>query len=117
MGKDNVEFRWNSKPVKFLHDEKFRGLLVQDVKTGKEEEILCDGVFVSVGQKPNTELFEGQISLVPGGYIDAGEDTKTSVPGVFAAGDVRSKPLRQIVTAAADGAVAAQQAEIYLTAK
>ena len=117
LQKDNVEFRWNSRPVAFLHDEKFRGLKVQDVRTGEEEEILCDGVFVSVGQKPNTELFEGQIALVPGGYIDAGEDTKTSVPGVFAAGDVRSKPLRQIVTAASDGAVAAHMAEAYLTAK
>lgn len=114
---DNVEFRWNSRPVGFLHDEKFRGVRVQNVQTGKEEDISCDGVFVSVGQKPNTELFEGQVSLVPGGYIDAGEDTKTSLPGVFAAGDVRSKPLRQIITAASDGAVAAQQAELYLTSK
>ena len=117
LDRDNVEFRWNSKPVAFLHDDKFRGVRLQNVLTGEEEDVLCDGVFVSVGQKPNTELFEGQIALVPGGYIDAGEDTGTSLPGVFAAGDVRSKPLRQIVTAASDGAVAAHMAELYLTAE
>ena len=72
-----------------------------------------DGLFISVGRSPVTSLFEGQIEL-QNGYIAAGEDTKTSLPGVFAAGDVRTKALRQIVTAAADGAVAAHFAEEYI---
>ena len=74
----------------------------------------CDGVFVSVGRKPATELVRGQLELDRDGYVLAGETTETNIPGVYAVGDVRTKPLRQIVTAVADGAVAIHMAEKYL---
>ena len=76
--------------------------------------IFPDGIFVSVGRKPSTSLFEGQLELDKAGYIAAGETTETSVPGVYAIGDVRTKPLRQVVTAVSDGAAAVHMAEAYL---
>ena len=82
--------------------------------TGEEITLPCDGLFISVGRKPATELAEGQLKLDPSGYIVAGETTKTSLPGVYAVGDVRTKPLRQVVTAVADGATAVHMAEEYL---
>ncbi len=113
--RDQVEFRLNSRVVKLLHDNRLHGLLLENVLTGETEELPCDGLFVSVGQSPNTELFREQIDLDPRGYVLAGEDTLTNLPGVFAAGDLRKKTLRQVVTATADGAVAAHAAEQYLT--
>ena len=79
--------------------------------------IQCEGVFVSVGRKPQTEMLEGQLDLDSQGYIIADESTVTNIPGVFAVGDVRSKPLRQVVTAVSDGAVSAHYAEEYLAAQ
>ena len=76
--------------------------------------LTVDGLFVAIGRKPETALVEGQVEMGPGGYIAAGEDTRTNVPGVFAVGDIRTKPLRQIVTAAADGAVASKMAQEYV---
>ena len=111
---DNVEFRWNSKVTELLHGEKLTGVKVQNVHTGQEEEIPVDGLFISIGRKPATELFAGQLALDEGGYLIAGESTQTEVPGVYAAGDVRSKKVRQIITAAADGASAAHHIEEYL---
>ena len=84
--------------------------------TGEMHELAVDGIFVAVGRSPNTAPAEGLLELDKSGYIVAGEDTKTGIPGVYAAGDVRVKPLRQIITAAADGAVAAKAAEEYLSA-
>ena len=112
---DQVEFRLNSQVVKLLHDNRLRGLLLRNVLTGEEEELPCDGLFVSIGQSPNTELFKDQLQLDSRGFVLAGEDTKTSLPGVFAAGDLRAKSLRQVATATADGAVAATAAEQYIT--
>ena len=83
-------------------------------KDGKETQIDTDGVFVAVGIVPNTKLVEGLAELDEGGYIAAGEDGLTSVPGIFAAGDVRTKGLRQVVTAVSDGANAAVSAQKYL---
>ena len=85
-----------------------------DVNTGEETELACDGVFISVGRKPATELVKGQLELDKNGYIAADETTKTSLPGVYAVGDVRTKALRQVVTAVADGAAAVHMAEEYL---
>ena len=110
----NVEFRWNSAVTELLHGEKLTGLRLKDTLTGDESILPCDGVFVSIGRKPASELFASQLPLDPGGYIIAGEDTVTAIPGVYAVGDVRTKRLRQIVTAVADGAMAVQQAEEYL---
>ncbi|MBE6931164.1 MAG: thioredoxin-disulfide reductase [Ruminococcaceae bacterium] len=110
----NVEFRWNSVVTRILHGEVVTGVRLRDVNTGEESELACDGVFVSVGRVPATELFRDQVALDENGYIAAGESTETSVPGVYAVGDVRSKAVRQIVTAVSDGAVAVHHAEEYL---
>ncbi len=114
MNAQNVEFCWNSTVKEILHGEKVSGVVLKDVNTGEEKQIDCNGVFVSIGRKPATELVAGQISLDAGGYITADETTKTEIGGVFAVGDVRTKLLRQVVTAVADGAVAAHMAEEYL---
>lgn len=111
---ENVEFCWNSKVVKLLHGGALSGVRLQDVNSGVESVVECDGVFVSIGREPATHLVESQLMLDNDGYIIAGEDTKTSIPGVYAVGDVRTKAVRQIVTATADGAAAAYAAEEYL---
>ena len=111
---ENVEFLWNSTVTELLQDGKLNGIRVRDLPSGEERELAVDGLFVSVGRKPASELVKGQLSLDPGGYVIAGETTETSLPGVYAVGDVRTKPLRQIVTAMADGAAAVQAAEHYL---
>lgn len=110
----NVEFRWNSEAAAFLGNDRLTGLLLRDVLTGETRELPCDAVFVSVGRAPETELFREQLALDAAGYIIADESTQTSLPGVFAVGDVRTKALRQIVTAVADGATAVHYAEEYL---
>ena len=110
MTAENVEFLWNSTAEEILYEKKVTGIRVANVQTGQKQEVSCDGVFVSIGRKPATELFD-QLDLDAGGYIIADESTKTSIPGVYAVGDVRTKALRQIVTAVADGAVAVHQAE------
>ena len=114
MQAQNVEFRWNSTIKELLHEEKIIGVRLSDVNTGEESTIACDGVFVSVGRRPATEFLRGQVNLDGNGYVVAGEDTKTNIPGVYAVGDMRTKELRQIVTAVADGAVAVHEAEKYL---
>ena len=112
---ENVEFVWNTTVEEILAQEKVTAVAVKNVKGGAYTMIDCDGVFVAVGNVPNTKLVQGQVALNAGGYIAAGESTKTNIPGVFAAGDVREKPLRQVVTAVSDGAVAAKFAEEYLS--
>ncbi len=114
MQAENVEFRWNSTVSELLYDGRLTGVQLTDIQTGKVSALSCDGVFVSIGRKPATELLQGQLSLSPDGYILADETTKTSIAGVFAVGDVRTKPLRQVVTAVADGATAVHMAEEYL---
>lgn len=111
---ENLEYRWNCTVQEILHDQTVTGVRLQNLVAGGTEEIPCQGVFVAVGHMPNTQLCEGQIALTEHGYVAAGEDTKTSLPGVFVAGDLRRKPLRQVVTAVSDGAVAAYMAEDYL---
>ena len=109
----NVEFCWNSVVTQLLHDDVLTGVRIRDVVTGEEREIPCGGVFVSIGRQPATELVEGQLAL-ENGYIAAGETTETGIPGVYAVGDVRTKLLRQVVTAVADGAMAAHMAEEFI---
>ena len=111
---ENVEFRWNSTVSALLHESRLTGLRLKDVNTGAERDLACDGVFISVGRAPATELFQGELALDKSGYIIADESTRTNLPGVFAAGDVRTKALRQVVTAVSDGAVAVHYAEEYL---
>ena len=114
MNAPNVEFRWNSAVTELLHDGKVTGVRLKDLLTGEKSTVDCDGIFISVGRKPATGLVEGQLELDSGGYVTAGESTETSIPGVYAVGDVRTKLLRQIVTAVADGAMAVHMAEEYL---
>ncbi len=114
MNTPNVTFLWNSRVKEILHGQKVEGIVVEDVKTGEESRVDCQGVFVSIGRTPATELVAGQLELDDGGYILADETTQTSIPGVYAVGDVRAKQLRQIVTAVADGAVAVHMAEMAL---
>lgn len=117
MKAENVEFLWGSTVSEFITDTRITGIKVKNVKTNSITEISCDGVFVSIGRSPATDFLKGKISLDENGYIIADESTRTSVDGVFAAGDIRTKVLRQVVTAAADGAVAAHYAEEYLSGK
>ena len=115
MQTENVEFRWNSAVDSLrFDDEAFRGVTLKNVQTGEPSELAVDGVFVAIGRIPNVELVRGQLELDESGYIIADESTRTSLPGVFAVGDVRTKALRQVITAASDGAVAAFYAEEYL---
>ena len=114
MQAENIEFHWNSKVVDLTEEGKVTGIVLENVKTGERETVPCDGVFVSIGREPATELCGGQIDLDDAGYIAADETTRTNIPGVFAIGDVRQKALRQVVTAVADGAVASHYADEYL---
>ena len=113
MAADNVEFIWNSTVTELLHDGHLTGVRITDVQTGASREVSCDGLFVSIGRQPNTGLFP-QLEKDDGGYIQADETTRTNVSGVYAVGDVRTKELRQIVTAVSDGATAAHNAEMFL---
>lgn len=115
MEAENVEFLWNSAAVALEYEKKLSGVRVKNLISGEEKEVEVDGLFVSIGRKPATELVAGQLELDEGGYILAGEDTVTSIPGVYAVGDVRQKQLRQIVTAVADGAIAVHSAEEFLS--
>lgn len=110
----NVELVWDSVPVSVEGLDKVEALKVRNVKNDKETSIPVDGVFIAVGIVPGTEKFKNLVKLDEGGYIIAGEDGVTSTPGIFAAGDIRTKNLRQVVTAVADGANAVASARRYL---
>ena len=114
MKAENVEFIWNSTVVDYTVDGKIVGAKIKNLISGEISELPYDGIFVSIGRKPTTEIFEGQLELDKNGYIVAGETTETNIPGVYAAGDVHTKILRQVITAASDGAVAAHHAEEYV---
>ena len=114
MNAENVEFKWDSTVTELLYEDKITGVKIKNVKTGEESIIDCDGVFVSVGRKPATDFLGSQLDLDESGYIIADETTKTSIPGVYAVGDIRTKQLRQVVTAVSDGAMAVHSAEEYL---
>ena len=111
---ENISFLWNKQVTALQHDFKLTGVTLRDTQTGEESNLACDGLFVAIGRQPDTALVQDRLACTPEGYLVADETTRTSIPGVFAAGDVRQKPLRQIVTAAADGAVAAHFAQQYL---
>ena len=110
----NVEVIWDSAVREIEGEDEVTGIRVANVKSGEERSLPVEGLFIAVGIIPNSEAFEGLVSMDKGGYIVAGEDCKTDIPGIFAAGDVRTKPLRQIVTAAADGANAIYSVQEYL---
>jgi len=116
---EKIHFMWNTVVKEIKGDGIVESMVVENVKTGEVTEIFADeedgtfGIFVFVGLVPTTELFEGKLEM-ENGYIITDEDMRTNIPGVFAAGDCRKKSLRQVVTAAADGAIAAVQAEKYI---
>lgn len=113
---ENVEFVWNSETAAVEGNGQVEALRLRQTKTGEERRLDVDGVFIAVGIAPESELYAGQLELDEQGYIRADESGQTSVPGVFAAGDVRTKALRQILTAASDGANCVASAERYLQA-
>lgn len=109
---ENVEFVLNAVPQSISGNGTVEKMTV--IVNGTERDLSVAGVFVAVGMMPNTELLRGMATLDPAGYVIAGEDCKTSVPGLYATGDMRTKALRQVITAAADGAVAVYGVEAYL---
>ena len=115
MKANNVEFMWDSAIDSYIVDGRIVGANVKNLKSGEVSEVMCDGIFVSVGREPLSYLFKEQITLDSYGYIVADESTVTNIEGVFAAGDVRTKALRQVITAASDGATAAHYAEEYIS--
>lgn len=114
MAMENVEILWDTVVESIEGENKVQSMNLLNKKTGEKSTIDVDGVFVAVGISPNSEAYEGLVEMDKGGYIVAGEDGITSVPGIFAAGDVRTKALRQIVTAVADGANCVTGVERYL---
>jgi len=114
---DRVQVAWNTVAEEILGEKGVQGLRVRNVRTGAEETLTCDGVFIYVGFTPNTEAFRGTVEMDEKGYVVTDETMATSVPGVFAAGDCRRKLFRQIVTACGDGATAAFAAEQFLEAQ
>jgi thioredoxin reductase (NADPH) len=115
MSAQNVEFKWNSEVESLVYEKRLGAVVIKNKQSGESETLDIDGLFISIGRTPETKLFDGQIELDEGGYIIADETTKTNIDGVFAIGDVRTKPFRQIATAVADGAVAAHFAESYVS--
>ena len=111
----NVVFCWNQVCEEIQGEEQVEAILLKNVKDGSSQRVKVDGVFVAVGIHPNSEPYQGLVNMDEGGYIVAGEDGKTNMPGIFAAGDVRTKKLRQIITAASDGANAVSSVQDYLS--
>jgi len=113
LAEANIKVLWDSVAEEIEGDDEVKALKLRNVNTGEESRLPVDGVFIYVGVIPQTELLEGVVELDDKGYIVAGEDGKSSVPGIFAAGDARTKPFMQIVTAVADGANASRSVEVY----
>ena len=113
---EKIEFVFDHIPLKIIGETEVKGVEIKQVKTGETRTLDVSGVFIYIGMRGKSELLKGLTSMDERGFISAGEDTVTDCSGLFAAGDIRQKPLRQIVTAVADGAVAAVQAEKFIEA-
>lgn len=113
---ENVEILWDTVVEKIIGDDQVSQIEVKNMKNEESKTLDVDGVFVAVGTIPTSEVYKGIINMDKNGYVIAGEDCKTNIPGVFAAGDIRTKELRQIITAASDGANAITAVEKYLNA-
>lgn len=113
MALPNVEIIWDSVVERINGEEQVETVTIQNVKNGEKTEVKTDGIFIAVGIHPNTECFSGLVDMDKNGYIIAGENCETSIPGIFVAGDSRTKELRQIITAVADGANAVNSAQKY----
>ena len=114
QARENIRFILSTVVEEVLGEDRVQGLRLRNVSNGNVGTLETDGLFVAVGIRPNSELVRGLVALDEGGFVVAGEDCKTSLPGIFAAGDLRTKPLRQIVCAVSDGAVAVESALEYL---
>jgi thioredoxin reductase (NADPH) len=114
LSSPKIKFNWNAVVTEIIGNGKVEGVAIKDLRTGKESRLEVDGVFVAIGYEPNTKLFEGKLELEPNGYIKVKNETETSVPGVFAAGDVKDFRYRQAVTAAADGCKAVLDADRFM---
>lgn len=114
---ENVEVVWNSTLTRIQGSDLVESICIHPKDGDAERELAVDGVFIAVGMQPKTELYRALLACDEGGYLIAGEDCATSVPGIFAAGDIRTKALRQIVTAVSDGACAVASVERYLTSR
>lgn len=112
---DNVEVHWNQTVSEICGNDLVEGVKLHSVENGADSRLEVEGVFVAIGMQPNTDAFRELLACDTSGYIQAGEDCAASVPGIFAAGDIRTKQIRQIVTAVADGACAVAGVERYLT--
>lgn len=115
LTQNGVEILWNRKVAEILHDQTVTGVRLADTKTGELSELACDGVFVAAGRIPDTQIFRDEVQTDAAGYLVADETTRTNLPGVYAVGDARTKAVRQIVTATADGACAVHFLEEYLS--
>ncbi|WP_094550715.1 thioredoxin-disulfide reductase [Petroclostridium xylanilyticum] len=114
MANDKIEFIWNTTIEKILGEESVEGITIKNVKTNEVKDLNVDGLFIAIGVVPNSDLVKGKVETNEAGYIITDENMQTNKFGVFAAGDIREKILRQIVTAAADGAIATYAAERYI---
>jgi len=109
-----IEKVWDSTVEAILGEDHVTGIRVVNVKTGEKREIKLDGMFIAIGVRPNSELIKGKITMSEAGYVLTNDSMETNIPGVFAAGDLRQKPLLQLITAASDGAIAAYSAQKYI---
>ncbi|MFZ5644369.1 MAG: thioredoxin-disulfide reductase [Bacillota bacterium] len=114
MQNEKIDFSWHSVPVEIKGDDLVKGILLKDVRSGDINELDIEGVFVYVGHTPSSDLIKDMVDLDEAGYIITDEEMRTKTPGLFAAGDVRKKSLRQVVTAVSDGAIAAVSAEKFI---
>lgn len=114
LKESNVEIVWNSTIKEIVGDEKLEGVVTVDKNDGSERKIELDGLFIAIGGIPTSGLVKDLVEMTPNGYIVTNEDCETSVPGIYAVGDIRKKSLRQVITACADGAIAVHTAEKYI---
>jgi len=114
MSNPRIEFAWNSVVEEIFGETAVESIRVRDVQTGEIRILPVDGIFIYVGQKPVSEMVQGLANLDAQGYVITDDTMRTGCPGLFAAGDVRKKLLRQVVTAVADGAIAAVAAQKYI---
>ena len=114
MQAENLDIIWNSAVSEFIAEDRITGARIKNLQDGIQRDLECDAVFVSIGRTPATDFLKGELKLDENGYIIADETTKTNLEGVYAVGDVRTKALRQVVTAVADGATAVHFAEEYI---